>query len=181
MKPEIRQLYLIVMEDIFKANEVDRVTEIIKLENEIRKNSEMLDKATKKLVNDEIEKDDYKRLKESLTNETAGLKMRVVGLKEAESGFMEYLRFGTTLLGNLQYYYSTATLEGKQKIVGSIFPEKLIFSENTYRTAKPNEIITLLCNVNKDFGESKKEKATKNDSLSRLVAKGGVEPPTSGL
>ena len=126
----------------------------------------LVHRATKKLVNDEIDKDDHKTLKESLVKETACLKIRIADLKETESGFMEYLRFGTTLLGNLPYYYSTATLENKQKIICSIFPEKLIFSENSYRTAKPNEIISLLYYVNKGF---KKEIATENGVYSYQV------------
>ena len=126
----------------------------------------LVHRATKKLVNDEIDKDDHKTLKESLVKETACLKIRIADLKETESGFMEYLRFGTTLLGNLPYYYSTATLENKQKIICSIFPEKLIFSENSYRTAKPNEIISLLHYVNKGF---KKEIATENGGYSYRV------------
>ena len=178
MKPEVAKLYLAVMQDIFKSNETDRETEIIKLETEIKKNSDMLDKATKKSVNDEMDMDDFKRFKVSLTKETADLKLRITEFKETESGFMEYLRFGTTLLGNLPYYYSTATLEGKQKIVGSIFPEKLIYSNNTYRTAQPNEIISLLYDVNEEFG---KGKATKNGNLPHPVTPRGIEPRTHRL
>jgi hypothetical protein len=127
----------------------------------------MLDKATRKRVNDEMDMDDFKRFKASLTKETADLKMRISGLKESESGFMEYLRYGIKVLGNLSYYYNTAKLENKQKIVGSIFPEKLIYSENTYRTAQPNEIISLLYYVNEEL---KKEKVAETGNLSYQVA-----------
>ena len=91
---------------------------------------------------------------------------------------MEYLRYGTKVLGNLSYYYSTATLKNKQKIVGSMFPEKLIYSENTYRTAQPNEIISLLYYVNE---EMKKEKVTKTGNLSYQVAGTRFELVTFGL
>ena len=122
--------------------------------------------------------DDFQRFKLSLTKETADLRTKIAELKDTESGFMEYLRYGTTILGNLKFYYSTATLEGKQQIFGSIFPEKLIFSENTYRTAEPNEVLTFLYDVNKDFG---KRKAAKNGSLSYRVTPVGVEPTTHRL
>lgn len=178
LKPDVRRLYLSVMENVFKSNGTDREVEILKLENEIGKNTEMLNKATKKRVNDEMDMDDFQRFKASLTKETADLRTKIAELKDTESGFMEYLRFGTTILGNLKYYYSTATLEGKQKIFGSIFREKLIFSENTYRTAKPNEVLTFLYDVNKDFG---KRKAAKNGSLSYRVTPRGIEPRTRRL
>lgn len=176
IKPEIGRLYIEIMEDVFKTNEIDKEAEIIKLENEIKKNSEMLDRATKKLVNDELDKDAYKNLKESLTRETADLKLRISELKGTERGFLEYIRYGIPLLSNLPYYYTTATLEGKQRILGSIFPEKLIFTENNYRTAEPNEIIDLLYNVDKAFKDCGKRKVVPKINFSHPVPPIGIEP-----
>ncbi|MHB8260832.1 MAG: hypothetical protein ACYDCN_04885 [Bacteroidia bacterium] len=134
----------------------------------------MLDKATRKLISDELDKESYIRIKDSLQKETIDLKVRISDLKDTESGFMEYLTYGVTLLGNLPHYYSTATLEGKQKMLGSIFPEKLIFSENSYRTAKPNEVIELFSDVTKAFGDSEKKKAAKNSGLFHKVVSIGI-------
>ena len=181
IKPQVGQLYLAVMEDIFKSNEIDRGAEITRLSLEISKKQEMLYKAEEKLINDVLDKESYNRIKNRLQKETIDLKTRISDLIDTESGFMEYLTFGVTLLGNLPHYYSTATLEGKQKMLGSIFPEKLIFSENSYRTAKPNEVIDLFSNVTKAFGDSEKKKAAKNSGLFHKVARGRIELPTSGL
>jgi site-specific DNA recombinase len=178
IKPQVGQLYLSVMQDIFKNNEKDRGAEITRLSTEICKKEEMLDKATRKLINDELDKESYNRIKGSLQKETIDLKTRISELKETESGFMEYLTFGVTLLGNLPHYYSTATLEGKQKMLGSIFPEKLIFSENSYRTAQPNELIELFSSVTKAFGDSKKKKAAIFSGLSHQGTVMGLEPTT---
>ena len=177
LKPEIAALHLAVMEDVFKVNEKDRAAEIVRLENGIKKNLEMLDKATKKLINDDIDKIDFQRIKDNIQNETADLKSKVLELKETESGFIEYIRFGLKLLENLPYYYNNTTLEGKQQMLGSIFPEKLIFSDNTYRTAQPSEIMELLCNINGAFKQSKKRNATNIGSISSRVPEGGLEPP----
>ncbi len=129
----------------------------------------MLDKATRKLISDELDKEGYNRIKNSLQKETTNLKVRISELKETESGFMKYLTFGVTLFGNLPYYYSTATLEEKQAMLSSIFPEKLIFSENSYRTPQPNELIDLFGNVTKAFRDSEKKKAAKNSGLFHKV------------
>lgn len=181
LKPEIAQLYIEVMESVFKNNEEDREAEIIKLSHEIKKKQEMLDKAAKKLVNDELDKDDYKRLKDSLQMEIAGLKVRISELKEIESGFMEYLRFGIPLLTNLPLYYNTANLEGKQKFLGSIFPEKLVFSKNTYRTQQSSELLELLCNIDRGFKRSKKGKVANRGDQFHLVIPMGLEPMTHTL
>ena len=118
------------MDDIFKANEGDREIEIKKLDAEYRKKLETMDKAAEKLVEGDLDKYAYKRLKENLSRECTQLRIRMDELKKTESGFNEYCRFGFSLLSDLQTYYSNATLEGKQKILGSIFPEKLVFDKN---------------------------------------------------
>ena len=101
------------------------------------------------------------------------MRLRIGKLKGLDSGFTEYMNYGITLLSNLPYYYSTATLEGKQQMISSIFPEKLIYCENTYRTAQPSELLTFLCYENK--GNKKGQIASKSN-LSCLVAHRGIEP-----
>ena len=42
-------------------------------------------------------------------------------------GFMEYIKYGFSLLSNLNCYYQEAELDLKQKLLGSIFPENWFF------------------------------------------------------
>ena len=50
-----------------------------------------------------------------------------------------------------------ADLNEKQELLCSVFPEKIIFDKNEYRTPKLNEAVELLCNVTKDCSEQKKD------------------------
>jgi hypothetical protein len=102
--------------------------------------------------------------------------LRIDELKRAESGFAEYVRYGVSLLSNLPQYYSNATLEGKQKMLGLIFPEKLVFDKGSYRTNEPNEIIELLCSKDKVFKGIKKGQEVKNNNLSYMVAPPLIQP-----
>ena len=178
MKPEIAALYLAAMEDIYKTNEGDRDADIKKLNVEVDNNLAMMDKAAKKLVNDELDKYGYNRLKESLSKENAVLRGRIADLKATESGFQEYYRYGFSLLSNLNHYYGNANLENKQKMLGLIFPEKLVFSNNTFQTMQPNEVLTLLCNTGKGSGRGKKEKSSGNAAQSCVVTALGFKPKT---
>jgi len=81
IKPEIAQLYLAVMDDIFKSNEGDRYSEIMRLKADFDKRMTMMDKAAEKLVNDELDKYAYKRLKENLTRECNEIRLRIDQLK----------------------------------------------------------------------------------------------------
>jgi len=170
IKTEVAQLYLAVMEDVFKTNEGDRDTEIKKLETEIVNKTGMLSKATQKLISDEIDRNDFKRVKDSLNKESIDLQLRINELKKADSGFIEYSSYSLSLLSNLKHYYTTSTLENKQKMIGLIFPEKLVFSNKSYRTNEINEVLEFLTSNSKGFGVSTKEKVALKSDLSCMVA-----------
>ena len=178
LKPEIGELYSSVMEDIYKTKEGDRNIEIKKLQEKIANNDELIDKATLKLINEDIDKNVYNRLKEKIANENHDLKGQISELKKIESGFATYCRYGFTLLSNLNHYYNSATLEQKHKMIGLIFPEKLIFEKNTFQTTKPNEILTLLFNTSKDSRILKNKKSSKKAANSYVVTPTGFKPVT---
>ncbi len=178
IKSEMASLYLSVMEDVFKTNQGDKNEEIKRLQSEIDKNLEMMDKSAKKFVNDDLDKFDYKRIKENLSRENTELKTKIAELKSTETGFQEYYRYGFSLLSNLKHYYSSANLENKQKMLGLIFPEKLVFSNNTFQTVEPNEVLTLLCNGGKGFGGNKKGLSVRNNEKSCEVTALGFKPKT---
>jgi site-specific DNA recombinase len=178
IKPEIASLYLAIMEDVFKTNEGDREADIKKLSIEVDKNLEMMDKAAKKLVNDELDKYGYNRLKESLSKENAVLRSRIADLKATESGFQEYYRYGLSLLSNMGHYYRTANIENRQKMLGLIFPEKLVFDNNTFQTMQPSEVLDLLCSGGKGFSGGKKEKSSDKAAQSCVVTPSGFKPET---
>lgn len=179
IKPEIASLYLAIMDDVFKTNEGDRQQEIKKLQKQIDDNVEMMDKSAKKFINDDLDKHDYKRIKESLSRECTELRSRIAELKSAESGFQEYCRYGFSLLSNMGHYYRAANIENRQKMLGLIFPEKLVYDNHTFQTMQPSEVLDLLCNGGKGFSDGKKEKSSKNAAQSCVVTLLGFKPKTS--
>jgi len=178
IKPEIASLYLAIMEDVYKTNEGDRQQEIKKLQKQIDENVEMMDKSARKFVNEDLDKHDYKRIKESLSRECAELRSKIAELKAAESGYQEYCRYGFSLLSNMGHYYRTANIENRQKMLGLIFPEKLVYDNHTFQTMQPSEVLDLLCNGGKGFSDGKKEKSSKNAAQSCVVTALGFKPKT---
>ena len=57
-----------------------------------------------------------------------------------------------------------------------MFPEKLIFENNEYRTTKTNDAVSLFCPIDGDFEGNKKGKKTENSISSLRVARTGIEP-----
>ena len=131
-----------------------------------------------RLINDELDKFAYNRLKEKNARDCAALRTRIAELKQAESGFATYAKFGFSLLSNLDHYYSHANIENRKKMLGLIFPEKLVFSNDTFQTMQPNEIVTLLCSVGKGFSNPKNKKSSNNAAQSCVVTELGFKPKT---
>ncbi len=59
--------------------------------------------------------------------------------KDKSSGYDEYLKKGIDLLSNFGKFYSNADIHGKRRLIGSTFPENLIFSKKNCRTASLNK------------------------------------------
>ena len=178
-KPEIAQLYLEMVETKFKKEGSEKNKEIQKVKKELNVLENTLMKVEKKFVNDEIEKDSYLRLKESYRKEELKLKEYLLDLKTGDSEFMEYMSYGCSVLSNLRKCYDSADIDGKHILLGSIFPEKLVFENNIYRTNSESEILRLLCLKDGLFQGTKKKKVAKNDNLSPQVELEGVEPSSS--
>jgi site-specific DNA recombinase len=70
----------------------------------------------------------------------------------------------------LDVLYEEGTLAQKRQIVGSIYPEKLVFDGFQYRTTRLNEAVRLIYTLDKGFSEIKNRKGSKKMHLSGEVA-----------
>jgi len=83
-----------------------------------------------------------------------------------------------TVLFQLEMIYESGSIEVKQRVIGSIYPEKLSFDGENIRTTRINEAIRLLYTMSKDFEENKKGQNGDLTILSSQVGKTGFEPAT---
>ena len=178
VKPEIAALYMAVMEDIFSTEEGDRKAELKKLQKEINDFEEKLLGVDEKFVIGDLEKDSYKRLKDRYSKQKWELQQRKSDMETMDTAFNQYLKWGCSLLADLPTYYDGASIEVKQKIVGSIFPEKLVFDNGNYRTNRVNEVVGLLCSNDRGFSLNKKGQDSKIETLPCAAPRAGLEPAT---
>jgi len=61
-----------------------------------------------------------------------------------------------TILRNLDQFYLNATLSEKQLIIGSVFPEKLIFEKKQFRTERMKEALSLMSLKSNDLEQKKR-------------------------
>jgi site-specific DNA recombinase len=89
---------------------------------------------------------------------------------------MKYCRFGIPLLSNLSGFYMNANVDIKQKLLGSIFPAKLHFREDSYRTTPLNIALSLILQKNNRLENEKTGQILFEESLSGGMPMTGLEP-----
>ena len=77
--------------------------------------------------------------------------------------------------------YEKANDKDKREIIGSIYPEKLVFDGFNYRTARLNEAVELIYKLGKGLNENKNGQTESNFDLSTSVTWIGFEPMTLSL
>ena len=90
-----------------------------------------------------------------MNEECREIERKISEYEKMECGYKDYCRFVISLLNNLHEYYTAASLDNKLKMIGLIFPEKLVFTNNSFQTTKQSEILTQLCSGSR--GIKKKE------------------------
>ncbi len=97
-----------------------------KLKENIASANKKLASLEEKYVLNETERDSYSFKKPRFKDEISKLREKLSDLESKETNYTRYLNSGITLLQNFSYYYVATSLPNKQKLIGSIFPEKLI-------------------------------------------------------
>jgi len=70
--------------------------------------------------------------------------LRLLKREKIDIVYSEFLKSGINLITNLKKFYLSADVTSPLRILGSIFPEKLVLEENKSRTPKINEAVLLL-------------------------------------
>ncbi len=163
------------MEDVFKTNDADRAKEKKQLEDQIDKLNLRFATLHDKYVDGFIDDPTYQENKKRYERDRNELISNHSLLKPEGTALKEYIRFSALCSSNLGNFYKRADFEGKQQIIGSIFPDKLLFEEKKYRTNAVNEAIQLMCSIDKALYGSENKKVGKIADLSTLA------PPTTPL
>ena len=166
--PEVLALYDTILENVFKLNETEREAEKNNLEKQIENIDKQLQKALEKNLNDVWDDMTYKQFRILQEEKKSHLFRQHSDLSKMPREFDNYKNYAVSLLGNLAEYYSQASTTTKKRIVGSIFPEKIYFENNSYRTTRINEVVALVFNV---------DKGLKQNSLTKIVKLSTSAPP----
>ena len=139
--------------------------ELEKLQKEIAKQKQRLKNGKDLMLDGEISASEYKEMKYEIEEAISKLGVDETKLREGIENYNGLVEDSLDIVQNLDKYYISKDTEVKQRIVGSIFPEKLVFENNEYRTPRINKGVLLLCRGTKAFEGDKKRKHPENEML----------------
>ncbi len=107
--------------------------------------------------------------------------IQINDLEVTDTAFEKYTRYGMSLLKDLSWYFQEAEPQAKRKLLGSIFPAKLIFQDGNDRISVLNPALALILQKNKGLQNEKTEDMITSENVSGDVERIGIEPMTSTM
>ncbi len=172
---DVLTLYYSILEDKFKTNDTEREQEKKQIANSLQGIGETIKGLDEKFLKGELPSERYNRLTDALETQKQELQLKLELLSKSASEYAKYIQFSTALLADFTGYYKKASMSTKQKMVGSIFPEKLEFNGTNYRTARINEAFELILLISSSL---QKKSPAKNAGQSSSAPPVGLEPTT---
>lgn len=127
-------------------------------------------------MRDEIDHLDFKIIKKEREELISELENKLVKISQKKVSIHAELDQAVATLSNLDKLYQDGDVRKKRYIASSIFPEKLIFDGLSYRTARLNEVASLIYTLDTGFKQKKSGQTDQKFDLSTLVPRRGVEP-----
>jgi site-specific DNA recombinase len=175
---EVAELYIEIIKDVFKEEEGSKEDKAKSLRAKINALQADLTRADNNFLSGTLGDANYKRISERLMSDIDRVEDEIKQLGRAETNLERHFTYGVNMLTNLTFYFNNAPIEIKHKIVGSIFPEKLIFENESYRTTKVNSLVSLMCSKSTSKDVVKTKQAIIADGLSTWALPPGLEPGT---
>ncbi len=165
----------------YKKNGQEKSNELSQVRKELDIYKARLDNARTLMLDRDLDPAEYRKIKADLEPAIERLASKIAQLSRNENNEKEIIDFGFYFLRNMSKLFTSASLDVKRYILGSTFPEKLIFEDGTYRTASDDNVLILIANTGKGFGEKKKGRRNKSRLPSRRVEPAGVEPASKHM
>jgi site-specific DNA recombinase len=163
---------------LFNTNDSSRDERIKSLREEISKQEKRIDSIEDMLADGQLTHAEFSSMRGKYSLKLAELQMQLSEIKDSNQDLEKQIETGLQRIANLSKLYTDMDLDGKIRLLGSIFPERLQFDGEKCRTSRVNELILLGMACRKGFDKIKTGQITHKLMLSSLVGQPGIEPGT---
>lgn len=180
-EPELLEIFKIIVRDV-NANQGKHLSaEKKNVLSKIDGLNIKLSKARELLLTEGIEPSDYKIIKSQIEEEINKEELKLSEVAVSVKNIERVLLNAGNALEKLDKLYLYGNIEQKREIIGSIFPEKMVFDKDGVRTAIVNEAAGLMSLINNKLREKKKGRKVEFSLISQEVNRIGFEPMTRSL
>ena len=143
-KEEVINLFEYILKNQYENSEKSNKSTIKKIDDKITKLKNRKDILLDRYLDGHIDNDTYNSKSSELSHQINDLVFDKNQLDQYEKDEIEYIDFGIYMVKHLGTLYDKGSLPIKQKLLSSIFKEKLVFDGEKYRTPKLNKGIELI-------------------------------------
>ncbi|WP_238381682.1 recombinase family protein [Mucilaginibacter pedocola] len=173
VRPEAVDLVIAVTTQVYKSRTHNDVEAKKMILADIENNTQKIAKARTLLLDDSIDADDFKAIKADCEAQIDRLEAKMANMKENPLAKMNInILIEKVIKGfvGLTERFKFADIKKKRQMVCSLFPEKLLFDGEAYRTPRPNLAAEAILLINNVLSGNKKGKEDYLKSLSLMVA-----------
>jgi site-specific DNA recombinase len=123
-----------------------------------------------------LDQRDYEKGKKRYESNIQESVSQLTELQMEEKSFKQTAQHSFGVIEDLPTHFEKSPIEVKHKILGSIFPQKLLYRDKKYRTAETNQVRALMCRNINEFGDTANKKGKYSKNTSPLVVPRGIEP-----
>lgn len=156
--PFYLELYAEILKDKLKNSNSSVKKDIENNSKELLKQQTRQKNARNLMLDGEITSSEFKEMKIEIEENITQLTVEAINLKSSMGNYEGKIDACLDLILDLEKLYLEKDTVVKQRIISSIFKEKLIFENSGFRTPKLNEVVALICSKDKAFEGNEKGK-----------------------
>ena len=176
---EMLELFEIVLHETWQEQNQNNSEDRKQLQKQIKDIEEKLSYIRELLTSKQIDPSDYREMKSEYSIKLEKLQTKLNASSGERSNICELMKKGINTVAKLDNLYKHAEIDVKRQLIGSMFPEKMHFENNSLRTGRVNEFVQYIYMLNKNLQQNRKGQNRKNSILSSEVGVAGFEPTTS--
>ena len=172
---EVLDLYTEVLQDLRGEHKQDIEKQVEALRKEIDKVEALRNGADDKFCEGNLTSEAHTRITERYEKQIKELQERIYLLQSDTKGLKDKIDYSVNIIANLRNFMMDAPVKVKCKILSSMFPQKIEFDGEKYRTHDYNKVLDLIfqeTNKLRGYGEKESEKS---EEVSHSVPRPRIE------
>ena len=176
LKPnkEVLELYTEVLQDLRGEYKQDVQKEVNKLHNEVERVESLRNGAEDKFCEGLLTSDAYERITERYDKQVKQLQERITLLQSDTTELRDKIDYSVNIIANLGLFMKKAPVQTKCKILSSMFPQKIEFDGEKYRTQSYNKVLDLIFQETNKLRGCEKKRSEESKEIPHSVPRTGL-------